>query len=138
MRYAGRGKMFAGAVDLHGNHVLFDEPPGSLVVLPYYGFCDADDPVYRHTAEWVQSRENPYYREHRSMPMPSCIHAPYAWPMSPVNQILAQPRSQKAAAALLAQLPLDSGLACESVDPETGIVKTGRMMASFAGWLGTR
>lgn len=133
-----RGKIFAGAVDLQGNHLLFDEPPGSLVVLPHYGFCTTNDPVYRHTVAWIHSTENPYYREHRGVPMSGCVHAPYAWTMSAVNQILAAPRSQesKRIAAVLAQMPLDSGLACESVEPTTGIVKTGRMMASFAGWLG--
>ncbi len=133
-----RGKIFAGAVDLQGNHLLFDEPPGSLIVLPHYGFCKTNDPVYRRTVAWIHSIENPYYREHRGVPMPACIHAPYAWTMSAVNQVLASPRSKKSKriAAVLAQMPLDSGLACESVEPATGIVKTGRMMASFAGWLG--
>lgn len=132
------GKMFAGAIDLNGHHVLFDEPPGSLVVLPHYGFCKTNDPVYRRTVAWVQSTENPYYREYQNVPMVSCVHAPHVWAMSAVNQILASPRSKesKRLAALLAQMPHDSGLACESVDPATGVVKTGRMMASFAGWLG--
>jgi hypothetical protein len=132
------GKMFAGAVDLQGNHVLFDEPPGSLVVLPHYGFCQNDDPVYRRTVAWIQSRENPFYREYQQTPMVACVHAPFAWTMSAVNQILAAPRTKKSKqlAALLAAMPHDAGLACESVDPATGIVKTGRMMASFAGWLG--
>lgn len=133
-----RGKMFAGAVDLQGNHLLFDEPPGSLVVLPHYGFCTTNDPVYRRTVAWIHSSDNPYYREHRNVPMPACVHAPYAWAMSAVNQILASPQSKrsKQVAAVLTQMPLDSGLACESVEPASGIVKTGRMMASFAGWLG--
>jgi hypothetical protein len=133
-----RGKIFAGAVDLQGNHRLFDEPPGSLVILPHYGFCKTNDPVYRRTVAWIHSTANPYYREHRGVPMPACVHAPFAWAMSAVNQILASPRSKKSKqiATVLAQMPLDSGLACESVEPATGIVKTGRMMASFAGWLG--
>jgi len=31
--------------------------------------------------------------------------------------------------------PLDGGLACESIDPQTGIVRTGAAMASLAGFL---
>lgn len=50
--------------------------------------------------------------------------------------VLVTSRSPHRAAEILTDLPLDSGLACESVDPQTGIVRTGRMMASFAGWLG--
>lgn len=31
--------------------------------------------------------------------------------------------------------PLDGGLACESIDPQTGGVRTGAAMASLAGFL---
>ncbi|MGQ9780484.1 MAG: hypothetical protein ACUVRM_11545 [Bacillota bacterium] len=39
------------------------------------------------------------------------------------------------AVRLLASAPMDSGLACESIDAETGTVKTGAAFASAAGFL---
>ena len=45
--------MFAWSVDLQGGHDVYDEPPGSLLLLPYYGFCAADDPLYLKTAEAI-------------------------------------------------------------------------------------
>lgn len=35
----------------------------------------------------------------------------------------------------LRQAQMDGGLACETVDPETGVVKTGAAFATFAGFL---
>ncbi|MCX7710200.1 MAG: glycoside hydrolase family 125 protein, partial [Clostridia bacterium] len=40
-------KIFAWSTDLEGRWNAYDEPPGSLQLLPFYGFCSSADEVYR-------------------------------------------------------------------------------------------
>ena len=46
---------FAWSVDLKGAHNVYDEPPGSLQLLPYYGFCDPCDEIWRNTVSMIRS-----------------------------------------------------------------------------------
>lgn len=39
--------MFAWSVDLKGGWDIYDEPPGSLLLLPHYGFCGMDDEIWK-------------------------------------------------------------------------------------------
>jgi len=134
------GKQFAGAVDLDGHHVLFDEPPGSLALLPHYGFCAGDDVIYRNTVRWIDSTDNPHLGPAGRFQTAACVHAPYSWTLSLANMLLSAPgaRGERAARAVraLRVAPLDGGLACESFDAETGRLKTGRHFATCAGFLG--
>lgn len=156
-----RGPMFAWAVDVGAAgeaaaHELYDAPPGSLELLPYYGFCCRDDPVYRNTVRWIHSRANPHRSGAGRFASPGCRHARGPWPMSACNSILAaagrawrpgraaapgrprpRPAAVAAALALLADAPLDGGLMCETVDGHTGEVRTGAQFASAAGLLAT-
>ncbi len=128
------GKQFAGAVDLEGNHVLFDEPPGSLGLLAHYGFCPPDNPVYRNTLRWIESSDNPDLGPAGRFQTASCRHAPHSWVLSLANMFLSG--SGERAAQVLGTATLDSGLACESFDASTGLPKTGRHFATCAGFLG--
>ena len=82
------GPMFAWSVDLAGRYELYDDPPGSLVLLPFYGFISTDHPVYRNTLKFIRSSHNPY----RGTAIPSrglgapirrghgpCMHAMQSW-----------------------------------------------------------
>lgn len=126
------GPMFCWATDLRGNHVLYDEPPGSLELLPLYGFVDRDDPVYANTVRWIHSRHNPYGPGDGRFATPSCPHAPYAWTLSVAGGLLCGRREWLERLPLL---PLDAGLACETFDPETGELRTGAAFATCAGFL---
>ncbi|MDR3552769.1 MAG: glycoside hydrolase family 125 protein, partial [Clostridia bacterium] len=57
----GSGGRFAWSTDGHGSHEAYDDPPGSLTLLAYYGFCSAGDEVYANTVRWIFSDGNPYY-----------------------------------------------------------------------------
>ena len=57
------GPMFAWAVDGRGKHQLYDNPPGSLQLLPHYGFCELEEPVWQNTVQWIHSTHNLYYQE---------------------------------------------------------------------------
>jgi len=132
-----RGKMFAWSVDLAGGTEIADEPPGSLELLTYYGFCPRDDEIWRNTVGWLHSRDNPY--RYTGVPFPGlgCPHAKHPFVMSLFNALLGGlPERVEEAAKVLTGAPLDTGLACESFDRQTGEVKTGAAFATCAGFLG--
>ncbi|MGE5577298.1 MAG: glycoside hydrolase family 125 protein, partial [Syntrophothermus sp.] len=137
------GKMFAWSVDLAGGFELYDDPPGSLMLLPHYGFCDGADTIYLNTARWIHSGENPYYRADVRFPAVACAHAPHPWPMAlcsdllalraegsgPLSRVIHDPLS------LLLNAEMDNGIACETIDAQSGKVKTGAAFATAAGFL---
>lgn len=57
------GKVFAFEVDGYGSTLFMDDANiPSLLSLPYIGFVDAHDPVYRNTRKMITERAgNPYY-----------------------------------------------------------------------------
>ncbi len=132
-----RGKMFAWSVDLAGGHEVADEPPGSLELLTYYGFCPRDDEVWRNTVGWLHSRDNPYRYSDVPFPGLGCPHAKHPFVMSLFNALLGGlPERVEEARSVLERAPLDTGLACESYDRDSGEVKTGAAFATCAGFLG--
>ncbi len=126
------GPMFCWASDLEGGYILYDEPPGSLELLPFYGFIGAEDPVYRNTVRWIYSPENPYGPPEAPFATPSCPHAPFSWTLSVANALLL---GREGWLERLPRMPLDGGLACESFDPWTGEARTGAGFAACAGFL---
>lgn len=132
-----RGKMFAWSADLAGGSEITDEPPGSLELLPYYGFCPRNDEIWRNTVGWIHSRDNPYRYTDVPFPGLGCPHAEHPFVMSLFNALLGGlPERVAEAVKVLAQAPLDNGLACESYDRWTGEVKTGAAFATCAGFVG--
>ncbi|MCL4515400.1 MAG: glycoside hydrolase family 125 protein [Firmicutes bacterium] len=137
------GRMFAWSVDLAGGFELYDDPPGSLMLLPHYGFCDGADEIYLNTARWIHSGENPYYHRDGRFPAAMSAHAPHPWPMALCNDLLALQAAGSGPLAgvvpdplpLLLNLEMDSGIACETVDAQSGRVKTGAAFATAAGFL---
>ena len=126
-------KMFAWSVDLAGNWDIYDEPPGSLLLLPYYGFCPEADPVWRHTVDIIRRKDYPYSFADCPIAEIGCPHAPHPWVLSIANSLLSGKREE--AAKHLALCKLDNGIACESVDEYTGESATGDAFATCAGFL---
>ena len=127
------GKQFAWSVDLEGNHLLYDEPPGSLMLLPYYGFCSAKDPVWKATTAWIHSSEYPYSFQGKPFEEVGCSHAPHPWVLAAVNSLLAG--DQVKAGGFFRRARMDAGVACESVDEETGGCASGEAFATCAGFV---
>ncbi len=125
-------KMFAWSTDLAGNHRLYDEPPGSLLLLAWYGYCKADDPVFDATVRWIYSPRNEHY--FAQMDEIGCRHEPHPWVLAVANSLLV-PQRRDAALALLRRVTMDQGLACEAIDENTGAVASGRHFATCAGFL---
>lgn len=126
-------EMFAWSVDLQGGWDIYDEPPGSLLLLPHYGFCGMDDPVWQHTAAVIRRRDYPYSFADCPIAEIGCPHAPHPWVLSIANSMLSGRREQAKAHLLLCKM--DNGIACESVDEYTGESRTGDAFATCAGFL---
>lgn len=124
---------FAWSVDLQGHHNIYDEPPGSLQLLPYYGFCEMTDSVWENTVSMIRSPAYAYSFAQSPIAEIGCAHAPYPWILSLCNSLLCGHASQ--ALRELEMLEMDNGIACESVDPVTGTCMTGAAFATCAGFL---
>ncbi|MCS7058079.1 MAG: glycoside hydrolase family 125 protein [Meiothermus sp.] len=132
-RQAGRNGRFAYSFEPGGAHTFADEPPGSLLLLPYLGFCDRQDPLWQATALWVLSADNPYHFGGRFGGEGS-VHFPFPSGFSLANRILSGlVRPANEALLVLEQAPLDQGYAPESFDPRTGLARTGVGFAALAG-----
>lgn len=56
------GKIYACETDGMGNKRLFDDANiPSLLSIPYLGFTDKNDEMYKRTRAFILSRDNPYY-----------------------------------------------------------------------------
>lgn len=126
-------KMFAWSVDLKGNWDIYDEPPGSLLLLPHYGFCSQEDPVWLHTASIIRREDYPYSFAGCPIAEIGCPHAPHPWVLSISNSLLSGRKED--GRKHLALCKMDNGVACESVDAYTGESATGDAFATCAGFL---
>ncbi len=129
---AGR-RYFGWSVDLTGHHDIYDEPPGSLQLFPYYGFCSFDDEVWQNTVDMIRSPAYKYSFSGYPVAEIGCPHAPYPWVLSICNSLLCGHKEQ--AFRELETLRMDNGIACESVDAVNGECTTGAAFATCAGFL---
>lgn len=127
------GPMFCWSADLEGNHLLYDDAPGGLQLLAHYGFCAPDDPVYRNTVCWAYSPHNPYYYHDGRFVENGCEHAHHPWLLHAANSLLGLRPGQ--AEDLLRRAEMDGGLVCETIDRQSGRVKTGAAFATCAGFV---
>lgn len=130
---AGDAKYYAWSVDLEGRHDVYDEPPGSLQLLAHYGFCKPEEEVYQNTVSMIRSLDYAYSFAGRPIAEIGCPHAPYPWILSIANSMLSGFAEQ--ALEHLEKCVMDNGIACESVDADTGECRTGEAFATCAGFL---
>lgn len=128
------GPMFAWSVDLAGNFQLYDDPPGSLVLLPWHGFISRDATAYINTLAYIRSAHNDYASRDGAFKGVGCAHSRRPWPMHACNAVLAGV-AEPDDIELLTAAPLDGGLACETVWQDSGAAATGAAFASAAGYL---
>jgi meiotically up-regulated gene 157 (Mug157) protein len=125
--------IFAWSIDLKGGHNVYDEPPGSLELLPFYGFCGSDDEIYKNTVDVIRDKNYPYSFAGCTIDEIGCAHAPHPWILSLANSLLCGRRDH--ARDILYKTAMDNGIACESVDENTGECATGAAFATCAGFL---
>lgn len=128
----GGEKLFAWSTDLRGGFRLYDEPPGSLTLLAWYGFCSYDDPIFKATCRWIYSPRNEHYFAQADEI--GCLHERHPWILAVANSLLTPDRVD-AATRLLARSSMDAGFACETIDENTGEVVSGHHFATCAGFL---
>ena len=124
---------FCWSADLEGRHNVYDEPPGSLQLLPYYGFCSTEDEIWRNTVNMIRSPDYEYSFQGCPIAQIGCAHAPYPWVLSLCNSLLCGYEAE--ALSQLEIMEMDNGIACESVDAYTGKCATGAAFATCAGFL---
>lgn len=125
---------FAWEVDLKGAYRFYDEPPGSLQMLPAHGFCRWDDPVYQATLAFVRSPQYQHAFAGCAFEELGCTHAEHPWVLSAANSLF-MPFRREEARNLIVRAPMDGGIACESIDEHTGECRTGAAFATCAGYL---
>lgn len=127
------GRMWAWSCNEQGLHEVRDEAPLGLRTLPYWGLGSADDPVQVTSRAWL--RDGYPYTFAGAFPGAGTPHFPYPSGFDLANRLLDDDPADGDALAQLVRTPMDQGLACESWDPDTGVVRTGAAMASMAGLL---
>lgn len=79
------GKIYAYEVDGYGNYLMMDDANvPSLLALPYMGWRNAEDSLYRNTRNFVWSEDNPYFFRGKAGEGIGGPHVglDYPWPMS--------------------------------------------------------
>ncbi len=125
--------IFAWSVDLNGHCDIYDEPPGSLQLLPFYGFCSAEDPVWQNTTALIRNEAYELSFAGHAIAEIGCKHAPHPWVLSLCNSLLSGHADE--ALKHLRLTVMDNGVACESVHEDTGECTTGAAFATCAGFL---
>ncbi|HHU63410.1 MAG TPA: glycoside hydrolase family 125 protein [Clostridiales bacterium] len=130
----GGKKIFAWSTDGRGGHRIYNDPSGSLVLLSYLGFVDEDDDVYTNTLEYLYSKDYKYYMSDADFDELACSRHPNSLSTLGLCAGLLSPRRKKALKHIK-RMPMDSGLFCERVYPDTGIISSGAAFAAGAGFL---
>lgn len=131
--YKGK-RIYAWSVNENDEWNVYDEPPGSLLLLPYYEFCSPYDEVYQNTCNVILDTEYEYSFADKPFGTIGCLHAAHPWLLSVANNLIARKDLEKME-YILANAPLDNGFACESFDEYTGECATGSAFATCAGFL---
>jgi len=126
-------RQYVWSTDGKGSYDIYDEPPGSLLLLPLFGITSDTDEAYRNTVLTITDPAYEYSFAGTKFAAIGCPHAPHPWVLSLANEV----RVTHAEAALhkLLQAPMDHGIACESIDEHTGYATTGEAFATCAGYL---
>ncbi|KIW18458.1 hypothetical protein PV08_02746 [Exophiala spinifera] len=130
------GKVLAYEVDGYGSRVFMDDAsPPSLLTLPYLGFLDASDPVYRATRAMVLSRDgNPYYVVGSALEGQGSPHIDLTtmWPLGTIMQVLTSDDDREIRACLetLKKSSAGLGLVHEGVD----VNDSSRFLRTWYAW----
>jgi hypothetical protein len=127
-------QVIAYASNLEGQVAIYDDPAGSLRMLPFLGFCSEDDPIWSNTMDLLHSPSYPLWRGERPFPGLAGRSSPDTCSLAALTADLLTDR-RDAAIALLRRLALEAGLASTTYDPDTGHSAIGPYDAALAGFL---
>jgi hypothetical protein len=127
-------KIIVYEFDTYGNYRLYEEPAGSLKLLNFYGFIQKNNVYYRNTLKWIYSEKNEFFFGSSLLKETGCAHAKYPWVLSAANSLFT-PGYEKFGSNFLKNSKMDDFIVCESVDANTGEVKTGKSFATASGFV---
>ncbi|MCD8511517.1 MAG: glycoside hydrolase family 125 protein [Bacillus sp. (in: Bacteria)] len=135
MKEVNGKSMFVWSADGGGKYMLYNDPPGNIGLLPYYGLCDASDPVFINTVSYYYSEAYHYFDIGAKIQELACDHHPETPSGLGLCGSLLNPLMKKRALEWLKDAPMDYGLLAESFDKHTGAAKTGVGFATGCGYL---
>ncbi|KQX46928.1 glycoside hydrolase family 125 protein [Paenibacillus sp. Root444D2] len=123
VKHPEHGWMYAYETDGFGNYNLMDDANvPSLLSIPYLGYRDANDPVYRNTRKFVLSPDNPYYSSGRFAQGVGSPHTPpgHIWPIGLIIQGLTSidPIERDDLVRMLVSTTAGTGFMHESFHPD--------------------
>lgn len=78
-------KIYSYATDGEGNHYLYhDANDIPLVMMPLWGFCDKDDPIWRNTIDFGFSSDNPGFYDG----VLGSVHTPAPWSLGDAQELI--------------------------------------------------
>ncbi len=128
-------KMFVWAGDGQENYRLYNDPPGNLGLLCFYGFVGEEDPVFKHTVDYYYSANYPYYFANAEIRELACDHHPNTPSGLGLCGSILNPLMREQALEWLKKAGMDHGLLAESFDRNSGEARTGVGFATGAGYL---
>lgn len=126
--------ILVGSTDLSEGAAVYDDPVGSLQLLPFYGLCSRDEPLWKNTMDFLRSSAYPLW--HGDAPYPGLAdrsNAAFASTAALCADLLGSRRD--AALDVLRRLPLDSGFVATEYDPQTGAAAGAPHDGPLAGFL---
>lgn len=132
-KYLVKDGLFVWSSDLKEDYSIYDEPPGSLQLFPFLGFCETKSEIWKKTINLIRSENYRFSFAKSNISEIGCEHAPHPWILSLCNSLLSG--NGKSAIENLKKMSMDNYIACESVDEETGECITGEAFATCAGFL---
>lgn len=123
---------YVWATDGNGSYDIYDEPPGSLLLIPIYA-THYDREAYINTVSRILDPDYPLSFALYPFGAIGCDHAPHPWVLSLANKILVF--HDKEDIRKLIEAPMDHKIVSESIDENTGVSVTGNAFATAAGFV---
>ncbi|WP_353892302.1 glycoside hydrolase family 125 protein [Proteinivorax hydrogeniformans] len=128
-------KMYLWSSDGQGNFRLYNDPPGNIGLLHYYGFVDKTDPVFKNTINYYYSAKYHYFFKDAKIQELACDHHPNTPSGLGLCGSILNPLKTEEALKWLKDANMDHGLLAESYDKNSGEGKTGVGFATGSGYL---
>ncbi|KUO48939.1 MAG: hypothetical protein APF76_09855 [Desulfitibacter sp. BRH_c19] len=125
--------IYVWAIDTENRYVLYNDPPGNLGSLVFYGI--PNDEVFANTIAYYYSNNYKYYDSTARFKELACDHHPNTPSGLGLCGSLLNPLYKEEALEMALEANLDHGLLCESFDKNTGEAKTGVGFGTGAGYL---
>ena len=123
-------KIFCYSTDLKGDFRIYDDPTGSLLLLPFLGFIDRSDETFTNTVRWIKSDLNEFMIKGNHAGCGN-THVGHPWIHYYSSLLmLGDPDGEE-----VLRLPNYAKLACETIDETTGQCLTGIHFPGSAGFL---